>query len=96
MRCQVLISQENILGTDGNNVPSTDIEIWQEATVYRTALATAGPREVAKIFFKSNEQTQSKKSSSKQKSEEYHNCPKALDPIVVTDEVDVNEGMILL
>lgn len=85
----MLISQENTLGMDG---PSTDIEIWQETTVYRTALATAGPREVAKIFFKSNEQPQSKKVKPKPKPEEYHNCPKALDPVSVTEETDSTDG----
>ncbi|XP_061513675.1 keratin, type I cytoskeletal 9 isoform X3 [Anopheles gambiae] len=50
MRCEVLIAKDATLafGSDPNAV-STDIEVWSEATAYRTALSTSGPRDVAKI-----------------------------------------------
>lgn len=48
MRCKVLVSKDATLG-DGANGMSTDIEIWREATTYRTALQPTGPRELAKI-----------------------------------------------
>uniref|UniRef100_A0A182KEQ1 C2H2-type domain-containing protein n=1 Tax=Anopheles christyi TaxID=43041 RepID=A0A182KEQ1_9DIPT len=50
MRCEVLIAKDATLafGSDPNAV-STDIEVWSEATAYRTALTTSGPRDVAKV-----------------------------------------------
>lgn len=48
MRCKVLVSKDATLG-DGANGMSTDIEIWREATTYRTALQPTGPRDLAKI-----------------------------------------------
>uniref|UniRef100_A0A182MCN6 C2H2-type domain-containing protein n=1 Tax=Anopheles culicifacies TaxID=139723 RepID=A0A182MCN6_9DIPT len=50
MRCEVLIAKDATLafGSDPNAV-TTDIEVWSEATAYRTALTTAGPRDLAKV-----------------------------------------------
>ncbi|XP_058122236.1 uncharacterized protein LOC131281774 [Anopheles ziemanni] len=50
MRCDVLIAKDATLafGSDPNTV-STDIEVWSEATAYRTALTTSGPRDLAKV-----------------------------------------------
>uniref|UniRef100_A0A182QU16 C2H2-type domain-containing protein n=1 Tax=Anopheles farauti TaxID=69004 RepID=A0A182QU16_9DIPT len=50
MRCEVLIAKDATLafGSDPNAV-STDIEVWSEATAYRTALTTSGPRDLAKV-----------------------------------------------
>lgn len=50
MRCEVLITQE--MSSQFLNDPSkvnTDIEIWREATAYRTALTLTGPRELVRI-----------------------------------------------
>lgn len=33
----------------GDNIMSTDIEIWREASTYRTAIQPSGPRDLAKI-----------------------------------------------
>lgn len=46
MRCKVLV--DATLGA-GANGATTDIEIWREATSYRTALQPTGPRDLAKI-----------------------------------------------
>lgn len=89
----MLISQDATLGMEGNVLPSTDIEIWQEATVYRTALATSGPREVARIFLKSNEQ-QSSKLRSRPRIEEHRNCPRTSEPKLDEDSESV-EGKYL-
>ncbi|XP_050079015.1 uncharacterized protein LOC126565849 [Anopheles maculipalpis] len=50
MRCEVLIAKDATLafGSDPNAV-TTDIEVWSEATAYRTALTTSGPRDLAKV-----------------------------------------------
>jgi len=53
MRCEVLITQE--MSSQFLNDPSTvntDIEIWREATAYRTALTLTGPRELVRIPIK--------------------------------------------
>ncbi|XP_049538059.1 uncharacterized protein LOC125952562 isoform X2 [Anopheles darlingi] len=50
MRCEVLIAKDATLAFGGDpNAVSTDIEVWSEATAYRTALTTAGPRDLAKV-----------------------------------------------
>lgn len=50
MRCEVLIAKDATLSFGGDpNMMSTDIEVWNEATAYRTALSTAGPRDLAKV-----------------------------------------------
>ncbi|XP_044266358.1 uncharacterized protein LOC123012476 isoform X1 [Tribolium madens] len=50
MRCDVLITQDP--KTVYPDTVNTDIEIWREASSYTKALATSGPREVAKYTFK--------------------------------------------
>lgn len=45
MRCKVLLAKDSF----GDATISTDIEVWSEATAYRTAISTSGPRELAKI-----------------------------------------------
>lgn len=45
MRCNVLLAKDSF----GDATLSTDIEIWSEATAYRTAISTSGPRDLAKI-----------------------------------------------
>lgn len=50
MRCEVLASQvmsSLFLNDDGQG--RTDLEIWREATAYRTALMPAGPRDLARV-----------------------------------------------
>lgn len=85
MRCQVLISQDANLGTDSANFPNTDVEIWQEGTVYRTAVTTTpGTKEVSKIFVKNNDQL-SINPQTKAKSHIHHqHCPK----IEANDDID--------
>lgn len=48
MRCKVLVARDSTLSF-GDSMASTDIEIWSEATAYRTALTTSGPRDLAKL-----------------------------------------------
>lgn len=48
MRCKVLVTRDSTLSF-GDSMASTDIEIWSEATAYRTALTTSGPRDLAKL-----------------------------------------------
>lgn len=48
MRCRVLLSKDATLSF-GEPTISTDIEIWSEATAYRTAMSASGPRSLAKI-----------------------------------------------
>lgn len=48
MRCKVLLSKDSTL-TFGEPTISTDIEIWNEATAYRTAMSASGPRSIAKL-----------------------------------------------
>lgn len=45
MRCKVLLAKDSF----NDATLSTDIEVWSEATAYRTAISTSGPRELAKI-----------------------------------------------
>lgn len=48
MRCKVLLAKDSTLSF-GDSTLSTDVEIWSEATAYRTALSTSGPRDIAKL-----------------------------------------------
>lgn len=48
MRCRILLSKDATLSF-GEPTISTDIEIWSEATAYRTAMSASGPRSLAKI-----------------------------------------------
>ncbi|GLV41585.1 uncharacterized protein CBL_06814 [Carabus blaptoides fortunei] len=46
MRCDVLVTQDAKVAFPES--VNTDVEIWREATAYRTALATSGPRDLAR------------------------------------------------
>lgn len=48
MRCKVLLSKDSTLSF-GESTISTDVEIWSEATAYRTAMSASGPRSLAKL-----------------------------------------------
>lgn len=48
MRCKVLLSKDSTLAF-GEPTISTDVEIWSEATAYRTAMSASGPRSLAKL-----------------------------------------------
>lgn len=48
MRCRILLSKDATLSF-GEPTISTDVEIWSEATAYRTAMSASGPRSLAKI-----------------------------------------------
>lgn len=51
MRCDVLKTQDlKAVYPEGSE--NTDIEIWREASSYSKAVATTGPRHVAKYTFK--------------------------------------------
>lgn len=47
MRCDVLKTQD-LKAVYPDNSENTDIEIWREASSYSKAVATTGPRHVAK------------------------------------------------
>lgn len=50
MRCEVFLAQEtNNQFLYEKNQQNTDVEVWRETTVYRTALTLTGPTEVAKV-----------------------------------------------
>lgn len=48
MRCQVLLAKDSTLQFGNQNFAPTDIEVWNEATAYRTALTTAKKRDLSK------------------------------------------------
>lgn len=48
MRCKVLLSKDSTLSF-GESTISTDIELWNEANAYRTAMSASGPRSLAKL-----------------------------------------------
>lgn len=48
MRCKVLITQDSTLAFGGPKA-TTDIEVWNEANAFRSALTASGPKEVAKF-----------------------------------------------
>lgn len=48
MRCKVLLAKDATLSF-GDPTTSTDIEVWNEANAYRTAISTSGPKELAKL-----------------------------------------------
>lgn len=61
LRCEVLATQEMKDYLNGPNQMNTDIEIWREATAYKTALTLSGPRELIKVFPKGSKSAQGKK-----------------------------------
>lgn len=62
MRCEVLVTQEmKNQYLNGQSQINTDIEIWREATVYKTALTLSGPRELVKVFSRDGKASQGKK-----------------------------------
>lgn len=51
MRCEVLMAQDSSSASSGDpSHTNTDIEIWSEATAYRTALSLSGPRDLARVL----------------------------------------------
>lgn len=48
MRCKVLVAKDATLSF-GDTIISTDIELWNEATAYRTALSMAGSKDLMKL-----------------------------------------------
>ena len=61
MRCEVLVTQEiKNKHLNGKDQMNTDIEIWREATVYKTALTLSSPRELVRVTPK-DDKTQGKK-----------------------------------
>ena len=45
----MLVSKDSTLSFGDAGMMSTDIEIWREATAYRTALQSTGPKDLAKL-----------------------------------------------
>lgn len=58
MRCNVLVTQDAKIAFPES--VNTDIEIWREATAYRTALATSGPRDLARYTVRESGYKQNK------------------------------------
>ncbi|XP_055299588.1 uncharacterized protein LOC129567071 isoform X3 [Sitodiplosis mosellana] len=48
MRCKVLLSKDSTLSF-GESTISTDVELWNEATAFRTSMSSTGPRSLAKL-----------------------------------------------
>lgn len=48
MRCKVLLSKDSTLSF-GESTISTDVELWNEATAYRTSMSASGPKSLAKL-----------------------------------------------
>ncbi|XP_055682155.1 uncharacterized protein LOC129789385 isoform X2 [Lutzomyia longipalpis] len=48
MRCEVLLGHDSTLSF-GDSTISTDIEVWNEATAYRTAIIPSGSRDLARM-----------------------------------------------
>ncbi|GAB0094114.1 uncharacterized protein DMENIID0001_093390 [Sergentomyia squamirostris] len=49
MRCEVLLSHDSTLSFGDAATVTTDIEVWNEATAYRTAMTPSGPRDLATV-----------------------------------------------
>jgi hypothetical protein len=45
MRCQVLIAKDPNMAFGSQNLPPTDIEVWNEANAYRTAVSSPSKRD---------------------------------------------------
>lgn len=88
MRCDVLMTQD--LKTVYPEHENTDIEIWREASSYSKALATSGPRHVAKYTFKNGNYPHLQKNSKSDMKQKKH-CQKTEAP----DTTNVN-GMLFL
>lgn len=62
---------------------NTDVEIWREATAYRTALATSGPRDLARYTIREGGNPQSKAPEPESQKEETlqttSNCDKVAE-----------------
>lgn len=54
MRCEVLLSHDSTLSFGDAAIISTDIEVWNEATAYRTAMTPSGPRDLARVPLRTN------------------------------------------
>lgn len=76
MRCKVLVTQDS--KTAYSETANTDVEIWREATAYRTALATSGPRDVARYTVREGSYPQNKPepTPTEESTETTRNCEK--------------------
>ncbi|XP_021927713.1 uncharacterized protein LOC110833678 isoform X4 [Zootermopsis nevadensis] len=81
MRCEVLMTQEMgspIMG-DPTHI-NTDIEIWSEATAYRTALSPSGPRDLARVLLRGGLFPPDRQSQPPPAQPQHHHCPRAATP----------------
>ncbi|KAJ8934191.1 hypothetical protein NQ314_013508, partial [Rhamnusium bicolor] len=90
MRCDVLMTQD--LKTVYPEHENTDIEIWREASSYSKALATSGPRHVAKYTLKNGNYPHLQKTPKTDTKPKKH-CQKTEAPETATtsDEHSSNE-----
>lgn len=59
---------------------NTDIEIWSEATAYRTALSPSGPRDLARVLLRGGLFPPDRQSQPPQAQPRHHHCPRAAAP----------------
>jgi len=85
MRCEVLMTQE--VGSPITGDPAhinTDIEIWSEATAYRTALSPSGPRDLARVLLRGGLFPPGRQSQPTTVNPQQHHCPRAAAPDMPT------------
>lgn len=81
MRCEVLMTQEE--GSTFTSDPShtnTDIEVWSEATAYRTALSPSGPRDLARVVLRGSIYPERRVQQPPVNPIENHHCPRTAQP----------------
>jgi len=59
---------------------NTDIEIWSEATAYRTALSPSGPRDLARVLLRGGMFPSERQSQSTPTQPQHHHCPRTTAP----------------
>lgn len=63
---------------------NTDLEIWSEATAYRTALSPSGPRDLARVLLRGGLFPLERQSQPPPAQAQYHHCPRAAAPDMPT------------
>jgi hypothetical protein len=59
---------------------NTDIEIWSEATAYRTALSPSGPRDLARVLLRGGLFPSERQSQPPPTQPQHHHCPRITAP----------------